>query len=158
MPLPIEEISDRLEIQDLYARYVHAADDRESLDGIFLSDTTFDWSSCGGGKMTYEEAKAGPVFTGKMFPWSFHIYANPRIDFSDDRRTAEVKVKAINPSGLPDKGGKPMMFQTYGTYTDQLKRTADGWRIAVRVWEESSIVGPFEKVGGIAGILEAAGH
>jgi hypothetical protein len=64
------EISSRLEITDIYARYVHAADaqDFDTLDRSFLPETTFDWTSCGGGKMSYTEAKAGPVFQGKLFP------------------------------------------------------------------------------------------
>ncbi|KAF5268335.1 hypothetical protein FOXYS1_767 [Fusarium oxysporum] len=157
MTLSIEEISDRLEIQDIYTRYVHAADDRESLDDIFLPNTTFDWTSAGGGKMTYEEAKAGPVFTGKLIPWSFHIYTNARINFLEDRQKAVVKVKAVNPSGLENTRGEPLMFQTHGTYTDQLEKTVDGWRITHRIWHEFTIVGPFKKADGIPGILESAG-
>ncbi|KAH8762544.1 hypothetical protein F5883DRAFT_560684 [Diaporthe sp. PMI_573] len=156
MTLSIEEISDRLEIQDMYTRYVHAADDRESLDNIFLPNTTFDWTSTGGGKMTYKEAKEGPVFTGKLLPWAFHIYANVRIDFLEQNQKAVVKVKALNPSGLEDKQGKPMMFQTHGTYTDRLEKTVNGWRIMSRIWHEFSIVGPFKKIDGIPGILESA--
>ncbi|KAJ4189988.1 hypothetical protein NW767_011486 [Fusarium falciforme] len=157
MTLSIEEISDRLEIQDIYTRYVHAADDRESLDNIFLPDTTFDWTSAGGGVMTYKEAKEGPVFTGKLLPWAFHIYTNVRIDFLEGRQKAVVKVKAVNPSGLEDKQGEPMMFQTHGTYTDQLEKTVDGWRITDRIWHEFSVVGPFKKIDGIPGMLESAG-
>ena len=69
MGLTIEEISDRLEINDLYSRYVHAADDHDTaaLDLIFLPHTTFDWSSTGGGKMTYLEAREGPAFRGDLF-------------------------------------------------------------------------------------------
>ncbi|KAJ0419637.1 hypothetical protein BJY00DRAFT_313785 [Aspergillus carlsbadensis] len=165
MPYSISEISSRLEITDLYARYVHAADARDfaALDAIFLPDTTFDWTSCNGGKMTYEKAKAGPVFQGKLFPWSFHIYANPLIEFIDGER-ARVKVKAINPSGLPSRnedgggvGGATMMFQTHGTYTDLLERTEDGWRITERYWEEAFITGPLGKVEGIPGMLGLAG-
>ncbi|WAO87440.1 SnoaL-like domain-containing protein [Fusarium falciforme] len=157
MTLSIEEISDRLEIQDIYTRYVHAADDRESLDNIFLPDTTFDWTSAGGGVMTYKEAKEGPVFTGKLLPWAFHIYTNVRIDVLEGRQKAVVKVKAVNPSGLEDKQGEPMMFQTHGTYTDQLEKTVDGWRITDRIWHEFSVVGPFKKIDGIPGMLESAG-
>lgn len=161
MTLSIEEISDRLEINDIYSRYVHAADDRdfESLDRVFLPHTVFDWSSCGGGKMTYEEAKAGPVFTGKLFPWSFHIYTNIQIDFEEGRKAAAVKVKAINPSGLRDGNGEPAMFQTQGTYVDRVEKGKDGvWRIVNRVWNEFFVLGPLRKVDGMTGMLEVAGR
>ncbi|KAL1845892.1 hypothetical protein Plec18170_009492 [Paecilomyces lecythidis] len=157
MTLSIEEISDRLEINDLYTSYAHAADDRETLDGIFLPHTTFDWSSGGGGKMTYEEAKRGPIFTGKLFPWSFHICVNVRIKFSEDRRSAEVKVKTISPMGLENQHEKKIMFQLQGSYVDGLIKTDDGWRIASRIWHESSAIGPFDKVDGISGMIELAG-
>ncbi|KAL3490767.1 hypothetical protein BJX62DRAFT_237881 [Aspergillus germanicus] len=130
------------------------------LDRIFLPETTFDWTSCGGGKMTYAEAKAGPVFQGKLFPWSYHIYTNPQIDFVDGGERARVLVKAVNPSGLSksgDGGGTAMMFQTHGTYTDDLVKTEGGWRIVNRYWDEAFITGPFEKVEGIPGMLGLAG-
>ncbi|KAL2784324.1 hypothetical protein BJX66DRAFT_89527 [Aspergillus keveii] len=167
MPYTLEEISSRLEITDIYARYVHAADARDfdTLDHIFLPETIFDWTSCGGGKMSYTEAKAGPVFQGKLFPWSYHIYANPQIDCLDGGERARVLVKAVNPSGLPQGGngasgsgsGKPVMFQTHGTYTDDLVKTEAGWRIVNRYWDEAFITGPFEKVEGIPGMLGLAG-
>jgi hypothetical protein len=80
-------------MNDVYTRYAHAADDKEAepLECIFLPHTTFDWSSCGSGKMTFEEAKNGLVFTGKLFLWAFHICVNVRIDFSEDRQAVVVK-------------------------------------------------------------------
>lgn len=159
MPLSIEEISDRLEIYDLYDRYAHAADDNDSdaLDYIFLPHSTFDWSSTGGGKMTFAEARVGPVFTGKLFPWAFHATSNVRIRFLEGRTAAETKVKTINPSGLEGKNGEPLMFQTQGTYTDRLEKTPQGWKILARVWDEAWIVGPMKKVDGIPNMLQLAG-
>jgi hypothetical protein len=127
MVLSIEEISDRLEITDLYARYVHAADDRDAaaLDRIFLPHTTFDWSSTGGGKMTYLEARDGPAFRGDLFPWSFHVCTNIRIDLVGDGKSARVKSKTLCP-------------------------------IVERVWHEDWVAGPFGKVDGISGALGIA--
>ncbi|KAE8338005.1 hypothetical protein BDV24DRAFT_166707 [Aspergillus arachidicola] len=159
MTLSIQEISDRLEIDDLYARYVHAADERdmESLDLIFLPQTFFDWSAGGGGKMTYEEARRGPIFTGKLFPWTFHIYANTAIDFSDDKQTAVVKVKTLTPLGLNSSDGTPMMYQMNGVYVDTLEKTTDGWRIINRVAREGFSTGSGALINGMRGMLEAAG-
>lgn len=103
----MQEISARLEIYDIYDRYAHAADEHDipALSAIFLPSTTFDWTSTGGGKMTFAEACVGPVFTGKLFPWAFHATSNVRIKFLEEGTKAEVKVKTISPSGLEGEGG-----------------------------------------------------
>jgi hypothetical protein len=159
MVLSIEEISDRLEITDLYARYVHAADDRDAaaLDRIFLPHTTFDWSSTGGGKMTYLEARDGPAFRGDLFPWSFHVCTNIRIDLVGDGKSARVKSKTLCPMGREGRGGRAVMFQMQGSYSDKLERRGEeGWRIVERVWHEDWVAGPFGKVDGISGALGIA--
>ena len=48
--LNLQQISDRLEIQDLFARYSFAIDERdwEALDGIFTADARIDYSETGG--------------------------------------------------------------------------------------------------------------
>ena len=159
MGLTIEEISDRLEINDLYSRYVHAADDHDTaaLDLIFLPHTTFDWTSTGGGKMTYLEAREGPAFRGDLFPWSFHICTNIRIDLGGDGKSASVKSKTLCPMGRKgQRTGRAVMFQMQGSYSDELERMEGGWRILKRVWCEDWVAGPFGKVDGLAGALGVA--
>lgn len=158
MVYTIEEISDRLEIHDLFARYVHAVDERDlsSLESIFIPSTTFDWSASGGMVTTWEDAKKGDFLTGKLFPYVFHICTNIIIDFDGDKNGATLKSKTIHPTGLEGPDG-PLLFQVQGVYVDRLKRTAKGWRITERVWRDYWATGPSGIVDGIPGMLKLAG-
>jgi hypothetical protein len=158
MPYTIGEISDRLEIQDLYARYVHAVDDKDHppLDAIFLPSTTFDWTASGGTRTTWAAAKEGDFLTGKLFPYVFHICTNLVIDFDAGGDAATVRSKTVHPTGLDGKEGR-LMFQVQGVYVDRLVRTEGGWRISERVWRDFWAVGPLGVVDGIPGMLALAG-
>ena len=54
-----QEISDRLEIQDLLTAYCDAIDSQnwDALDDIFTSDAIIDYTDAGGAKGTLEEIK-----------------------------------------------------------------------------------------------------
>lgn len=162
MVYTIEEISDRLEIHDLYARYVHAVDDKDfpPLESIFLPSTTFDWSGSGGMVTTWEDAKQGDFMTGKLFPYVFHICTNIVIDFDADKNGATVRSKTVHPTGLEginEDLKKPLLFQVQGVYVDRLERKAEGWRITKRVWRNFWATGPLDLVDGIPAMLKLAG-
>ncbi|KAK5230386.1 hypothetical protein LTR47_007802 [Exophiala xenobiotica] len=122
MTYSIDEISDRLEILDKFARYVHAVDDHciEFLDEIFLPETVFDWSTSGGIRTTWAEAKKGDFITGKLFPYAFHVCTNIVIDFDEGHQSATARSKTIHPTGLKGSDEKDMMFQVQGVYVDKL--------------------------------------
>lgn len=159
MTLSIEEISARLEIDDLYARYIHAVDDKEfaPLEKIFLAETIFDWSSAGGQRTTWQEAKTGDFLTGELFQYVFHLCGNLRIDFEPNLESAVVKSKTIHPTGLRTPEGESLLFQVHGAYTDKLLKTSQGWRITERVWQDFWVAGRFEKYSGIPEMLASAG-
>jgi hypothetical protein len=159
MTYTIEEISDRLEIMDMFARYVHAADEKvlEPLECIFLPETVFDWTASGGVRTTWAEAKKGDFITGKLFPYVFHICTNIQIIFDGDHQGATVKSKTIHPTGLNGVDGNPLLFQVQGVYLDRLTKTAEGWRISQRLWKDFWAVGPIPLIDGIGGMLNAAG-
>ena len=50
--MSLQEMSDRLEIQDLFARYSFAIDDRnwDALDSVFTPDAAIDYTETGGAK------------------------------------------------------------------------------------------------------------
>lgn len=158
MTYTLEEISDRLEIIDLFALYVHAVDDKEleTLERIFLAETVFDWTASGGVRTTWAEAKTGDFITGKLFPYVFHVCANIQINFDDDHQGATVKSKTIHPTGLKSADGTPLLFQVQGVYIDRLTKTGEGWRIRQRVWKDFWAVGPIPLIEGIGGMLNAA--
>ena len=59
--MDLTEIADRLEIQDVYARYVHAVDkaDYATLEErVFTSDATFDYSQADGPVISWSELRA----------------------------------------------------------------------------------------------------
>ena len=134
----IEEMSDRLAIYDLYARYVHHADafNYAELDDIFDPDTVLDWTDAGYRSMTWEEARVDPLMGGQLFSHSFHINTNILIRFGPERMSAEVLSKTINPVGVATTQGTNA-FQVQGGYVDQLVRRSDRWKIKHRRWRNA---------------------
>ena len=70
MPMSMQEVSDRLEIQDLMVRYSYAIDSRnwDALDDVFTPDAHIDYSVFGGSVGNLEETKkfleeAMPMFS-----------------------------------------------------------------------------------------------
>lgn len=136
--MELSEIGARLEIQDVYARYVHAVDraDYETLDArVFASDATFDYSQANGPVVTWSELKAIDMFGGNGYPHIFHITSNLVIDFDESGTSAACMSKTFNPwARVVD--GKASTFQVHGTYYDVVRHTEHGWRIASRRWVE----------------------
>ena len=70
--MDIEEISDRLEIEQLMVRYVDAIDskDWDLLDTVFTKDAFLDYESSGGpeGKGNYPEVKSWLKTSLAIFP------------------------------------------------------------------------------------------
>lgn len=140
MSYTLSQLSDRLQINGLYSRYVYAADEQdvEALDCILLPESTFDYNLPNKSLLSYREAKATPIFSCELFPWSFHASCtNICIDFKDDGNAAAVKSKTLCPMGRQTVDGSDVMLKLHGVYHDRVEMTADGWRITRRVWKES---------------------
>jgi hypothetical protein len=144
MTLSLQEISDRMEIQDLLTSYSHAIDSRnwDALDAVFTKDAHIDYSEMGGsaGNLTETKdflAKAMPGFSSFQ-----HLVATTKLDFEGDD-LARGKTICHNPM-VVDKGeGKTHVFFCGLWYRDVFVRTADGWRIKER-YEEKSFFHNFE--------------
>lgn len=135
--LPLQEISDRLEIQDLLARYSYAIDERDwdALDSVFLPDAQIDYTETGGAKGSYPEIKAWLAKALERFPSYQHMIATMKLDITGDE--ARCRTILFNPMVHRDDAGKDQVFFVGLWYRDRLVRTADGWRIAER-YEEIS--------------------
>lgn len=135
--MSLQEISDRLEIQDLFARYSFAIDERDwdALDGVFTPDARIDYSESGGAKGSLAEIKAWLPKALERFPAFQHMVATTKLTLDGDR--AESRTILFNPMVLPDGEGNPQTFFIGLWYRDRLVRTAQGWRIAER-YEELS--------------------
>ena len=129
--LTLLQMSDRLEIQDLIARYAHAIDDRDwnALDAIFTADAVIDYTELGGAKGNLAETKAYLATAMAGFPAFQHLSATSRIDIDGD--AAKARTILFNPMVIPHEGSEQVMFIGLW-YCDELARTDKGWRIVHR--------------------------
>ncbi|HZT65509.1 MAG TPA: nuclear transport factor 2 family protein [Acidimicrobiales bacterium] len=128
--LSVQEISDRLEIQQVLAEYSHAVDQQEwdLLDDVFAADAVLDYRATG--------VEAADVASLKSFlagvmphltPY-YHLTGTTRIFIDGDR--ADTRTLCLNPLGA---GGHGSLIGNW--YVDRWARTAAGWRIAERRYE-----------------------
>jgi hypothetical protein len=133
-----QEISDRLEIQDLLARYCDAVDrqDWDAFERIFTPDALIDYSAMGGSCGDLATTRKFLAETMPSFPGYQHLVAFPVLDIDGD--IAHARTLCHNPM-LLSAGDDPAMFVCGLWYRDELVRTTDGWRIRSRVEERSYI-------------------
>ena len=127
--LSLQEISDRMEIADLLARYSAAIDGSRwnDLDRLFTPDAVIDYTEMGGIRGSLGEQKeflaaAMPGFAGFQ-----HLTATSTFDIEGD--TARVRTICFNPMVVTDE--QQVLFCGLW-YRDVLVRTEDGWRISER--------------------------
>lgn len=132
--MTLQEISDRIEIDDLLTRYATAIDtkDWELYSACFTPDAVIDYTAAGGVKGTLPEVRQWLAEVMAGFPMTQHLITNRAVRIDGD--TATSRSCLFNPMGVPD-GDSLMVFLEGGYYRDKLVRTADGWRIAERIEE-----------------------
>lgn len=139
MPMSLQEISDRMEINNLLIDYCNAIDsgDFDALDGVFTPDALIDYSALGGPKGPFPEIKAYLSRVLPAFPARQHMIANSRIWLDGD--TGRGRTMCHNPMEMPLVGGGTQVA-FYGLwYLDRLVRTPSGWRIRERVEEKGYV-------------------
>jgi ketosteroid isomerase-like protein len=135
-----EALQDEAAIRDLIARYAHHVDDRSVADILqcFSDGSRFDAAD---GSLHaegleaigqfFESAFAGPRLAPPAE--STHLMANTVVDVQGDVAHAETQAVAFLASGAEGLVTRGLR------YSDELVRTASGWRIAHRVhrcvWE-----------------------
>jgi hypothetical protein len=130
--MELREISDRLEIQELFARYSHAIDtmDWDLLDEVFTVDADIDYTTMGGirgGLAAQKEFLAANLPT--LFkPGYQHMVSNTLFEIDGD--TARTRTLCFNPMVLEDQ--VRVLFCGLW-YRDVLRRVDGRWRIAERV-------------------------
>jgi hypothetical protein len=129
--LSLQEISDRLEIQQLLVDYSTAIDNRrfDDLDAVFTPDAYIDYRAMGGIDGQFPEVKAWLAEVLPNFPMYNHMIGNLSIMFDGD--TAKSRVICFNPMVL-NAETKQIMFCGLW-YDDEFLRTPDGWRLTKRV-------------------------
>jgi hypothetical protein len=129
--LSLEEISDRLEIQDLLVAYSTAIDTRrfDDLDRVFTPDAYIDYREMGGIDGRFPEVKAWLAEVLPNFPAYSHMLGN--FDVRIDGDTASSRTVLFNPMVL---GGDRNQILFCGLwYEDEFIRTPAGWRMSRRV-------------------------
>lgn len=130
-----QELSDRIEIDDLLTRYATAIDTKnwDLFETCFTEDAFIDYTDAGGVKGGRQEVKEWLAKVMRGFPMTQHVVANRAVVLNGD--TATSRSCFYNPMGMPDGKGGLSLFIDGGYYNDELVRTADGWRIKERVEE-----------------------
>jgi hypothetical protein len=134
--LTLQQISDRLEIQQLAVDYANAIDAREfdRLDEVFTQDAYIDYRVFGGIDGRYHEIKRWLREVLTPIPAFQHLVGNMDIRISGDEATG--RIMCFNPMALPDCAGVRVGF--YGLwYVDTYVRVPRGWRIRTRTEEKS---------------------
>ena len=137
MTYTLQELSDRLEIQELIARYSVALDSRDydALDELFTDDAVLDYTATGAIKGSLAEMKKFVAEAFEMFEGTQHLTTGTTLTFEDDGNTAYGKSACHNPMVF---GGdlKPRMMIVGLWYVDTFVRTAHGWRFKERVEQQ----------------------
>jgi hypothetical protein len=137
--MSLDEISDRMEIQDLLVAYSYAIDSRDfdALDDVFTPDAWIDYTVFGGTAGNLPDTKKFLTESMPMFSSFQHMISTSKIVIDGD--TATAKTICHNPMVMPLGDDKVQVFYCGLWYVDDLVRTADGWRITKRVEEKSYV-------------------
>lgn len=137
MKYSLEQISDRLEIEDLITEYSDAIDMQQvdRLDDIFTPDAFIDYSAFNGAVGSYPEVKQFLAEALPVFKNSQHMIANYKITLDGDRATG--KIMCLNPIELNLEDQDVPVFFLGLWYLDEYVRTDKGWRICKRVEQKS---------------------
>jgi 3-phenylpropionate/cinnamic acid dioxygenase small subunit len=132
--MTLQQITDRIEIDDLLTRYASALDakDWELFSTCFTADAFIDYTAAGGIKGHLPEIRTWLAQVMATFPMTQHLVTNRAVQIIGD--TATSRCALFNPMGVKDGDGLAVFLEG-GYYRDKLVRTPDGWRIAERVEE-----------------------
>ncbi len=136
--LSLQEISDRLEIQDLLVRYSHAVDTMnwDLYEQVFTPDAFIDYTCFGGPKGNVKEIRAFLEMAMPNFKSFQHMIANTMLEFIDEN-TVKGRTICHNPMVMDAGNGKEHVFYCGLWYVDEIVRTDQGWKIKSRVEERS---------------------
>jgi 3-phenylpropionate/cinnamic acid dioxygenase small subunit len=131
MTLPVQEISDRLEIEQLLIRYCYAIDQRDwdAYRSVYTEDAVIDDVSAGPGNSVDQMVEFLSSALEKVVLIQ-HAISTSLVEIDGDRASARTICHC--PVVLDRGDGRTEMFFQGLWYVDDLVRTRDGWRIARR--------------------------
>jgi len=136
---------DRHAIIDLLNRYAEALDHRDwaLLDDVFLPDATADY---GVGALTGRAAIVRSItdLLGGCGP-SQHLLGNYQVTVDEDHARSTSRIRVFHQGAGSKASLEP--FECFGEYHDDLRRAADGWRIAHREMVTTIVRGDYGVLG-----------
>lgn len=128
----LNAVADRLDIQDLIARYATVIDSGafDDLDPLFTGDAQIDFATFGGPVGTLAEVKAFLSSSLPFFTRTQHMMGLPAITIDGD--TATARTSCNNPMISTGRDGTVSVWLIGLWYDDELRRTPDGWRFSSR--------------------------
>jgi 3-phenylpropionate/cinnamic acid dioxygenase small subunit len=130
MTLSHQEISDRLEIEELLVRYCYAIDQRDwdAYRAVYTEDAVVDDVSAGPGNSVEEmvEFLSGALQRVVLIQ---HAISSVKIEIDGDSARSICHCPVVLDRG----DGETQMFFQGLWYVDDLVRTPDGWKISKRV-------------------------
>ncbi len=138
MTLSLQEVSDRLEIQDVLVSYSHAVDSRDwdALDVLFTPDAVIDFTATGGPLGDLPSTKRFLADALPLFASTQHMLGASLIRVHGD--VAEVRTTCHNPMVLAAEHRTVWFIGLW--YVDALVRSDGRWRIRHRRQERSHVV------------------
>jgi hypothetical protein len=135
MPRSLQQISDRMEIEDLLVRYCYAVDDRDwtAYRNVFTPDAVIDDTVTGGVRSGVEEHVTYMTRALAKILISQHAISTLLIDLEDNE--AAVRLHCSCPMVVDLGGGKTQVFFQGLWYRNKLVRGSGGWRIRELVEE-----------------------
>jgi 3-phenylpropionate/cinnamic acid dioxygenase small subunit len=129
----LQALHDKIEIQELLARYARGVDskDWELWKSVFTPDATVDYSSAGAAVGSRDEVAAWLEQGLSVVPMTQHFISNVEVDLDGDR--AKVRAMFYNPMQLP---GMADLSYCGGYYHHDVVRTPGGWK-SERLVEEN---------------------
>jgi uncharacterized protein (TIGR02246 family) len=126
----LAELSAKLEIQELTARYNLAADtgDGDGVAATFTPDGTFVIHGGGTTRTISGHAELNAMVAGRALGVTVHVTADSIIELDGD--VAEQRCTLILNRRIPEDG---RISHRIGRYVDRVERTPGGWKFANRV-------------------------
>ena len=140
---------DVVEITQLLYRYARAIDakDWKALEQIFTPDARIHYAVERGAELRFAELGAWLARAMTIFKATQHVITNPLVEIKGDRARCTSYLTGTHVQFRRD-GGAQVLTTEGSTYSDELVRTREGWRIAARklerTWVDGQYLGPDE--------------
>jgi 3-phenylpropionate/cinnamic acid dioxygenase small subunit len=139
----LQDILDRLDVQDVLFRYARALDTRdwELLRSCFQPDVVATYDELGE-QQGYDAVEQLCRRALEPLAATQHLIGNVEVFLDGDNARSRCNLQSMHVRSRRDGDDN---FIVAGVYLDELRRTADGWRIArrrlQRVWTKGDLSG-----------------